>query len=305
MVDNEIDGDLEREYSPSLHTKRFQDCDKPNEEVLKNFVNVSREATSLARRLYKTRLDIRYGGKNDNQLLDIYYKEQEHDTPILVFIHGGYWQELDKSTAGPIVHTFVEHNYRVLLVDYDLCPNVTLEQLTQQITNFYKWLKIYAHNTGATKISICGHSAGAHLALQLFDDEFSKLQFSLDFIDHVFLISGLYDLRQLWLLNCTNSNNLLGLDDNSATKLSPICCEYNDELIDKYRQQNIHLHLIVAENDSSIFKTQSQNYAHKLMQLNMNVNYRVFKCYDHFDIIEECSNSSSDISRYMKNEMKI
>lgn len=43
MVDTNTDVDLEREYSPSLHTKRFQDSAKPNEEVLKHFVNVSQE----------------------------------------------------------------------------------------------------------------------------------------------------------------------------------------------------------------------------------------------------------------------
>ncbi|XP_019894653.1 kynurenine formamidase isoform X2 [Musca domestica] len=262
-------------------------------------------ATFLARRLYKTHLDVRYGGEADNQLLDIYYKEEEYGTPILVFIHGGYWQELDRSSAGPIVHTFVQLNYRVLLVDYDLCPKVTLQQLTQQISNFYKWLQRYARDTRATKISICGHSAGAHLALQMFDNAFAQPQNRLDLIDHVFLISGLYDLRQLWFLNSCNPNNNLCLDDDRAAQLSPFCCAYSEELLEKYREQNIHLHLIVAENDSNAFKEQSQRYAHKLIKLNMNVNYRVFKAYDHFDIIEECSNMSSAISCYMQNAIKI
>ncbi|XP_073844065.1 kynurenine formamidase isoform X2 [Musca autumnalis] len=305
MVDKNIGIDFEREYSPSMHTKRFQNCAKPDEEVLKHFINVSMEATNLARRLYKTRLDVRYGGENDNQLLDIYFKDEEHGTPILVFIHGGNWQLLDKSASGSLVHTFVELNYRVLVVDYDLCPNVNLAQLTQQILNFYKWLRVYANDTGATKISICGHSAGAHLALQLFDDVFLKSQHDLDLIDHLFLISGLYDLRQLWSLNTTNSNNILGLNANLAIELSPFCSTYNDELLAKYRKQNLCLHLLVGENDSNTFKLQSQNYAHKLMQLNMNVNYRVFRSYDHFDIIEECSNPDSAISRYMQHEMKI
>lgn len=33
--------DLEKQYSPSLFTKRFQNANKPNEEVINNFINVS------------------------------------------------------------------------------------------------------------------------------------------------------------------------------------------------------------------------------------------------------------------------
>lgn len=35
-------------------------------------------ATMKARQLYKSRLDVRYAGDTDNQLLDIYYKNEEH-----------------------------------------------------------------------------------------------------------------------------------------------------------------------------------------------------------------------------------
>lgn len=33
--------DLEKEYSPSLYTKRFQNFAKPEEEVINNFIRVS------------------------------------------------------------------------------------------------------------------------------------------------------------------------------------------------------------------------------------------------------------------------
>lgn len=33
--------DLEKEYSPSLYTKRFQNFPKPDEEVINNFIRVS------------------------------------------------------------------------------------------------------------------------------------------------------------------------------------------------------------------------------------------------------------------------
>uniref|UniRef100_A0A1I8P783 Alpha/beta hydrolase fold-3 domain-containing protein n=1 Tax=Stomoxys calcitrans TaxID=35570 RepID=A0A1I8P783_STOCA len=296
--------DFADEYSPSMHTKRFQDYESPNKEVLKHFVKISQQATTLARELYKTRLNVRYGGKSDNQLLDIYYKDKEEGLPIFVYIHGGFWQELDKTTSGPIVHTLIEH-YRIILVDYDVCPRVTLLQLTQQISNFFKWLSVYAKETGAPKISICGHSAGAHLALQMFQSEFLQAEQRLNAIDNVFLISGLYDLQQLWSFETCNPNNLLSLNPNLAIQLSPQCCNYNNKLIGQYKAQEVKIHIITGEHDSEAFKRQSQNYAYKLTKLNMDVNYRMFRSYDHFDIIEECSQRNSAISRYIRKELGI
>lgn len=212
---------------------------------------------------------------------------------------------MDKSSSGPIVHPLVEQNYRVILVDYDVCPNLTLKQLTQQITNFYKWLKSYADETRAPKISICGHSAGAHLALQIFDNEFVRPMYRLGLVDHVFLISGLYDLRELWSYKSCNPNNVLALNDDLAHELSPICWTYDKELIGQYQRQNLKMHVIVAEHDSEAFKLQSQNYYKKLADLNLNVSYTVFESYDHFNIIEECSDRDSPISRYMQRAMGI
>lgn len=38
--------DLEKQYSPSLFTKRFRNATKPNEEVINNFINVSAEGNN-------------------------------------------------------------------------------------------------------------------------------------------------------------------------------------------------------------------------------------------------------------------
>ncbi|XP_075162806.1 kynurenine formamidase isoform X2 [Haematobia irritans] len=259
--------DTEIGYSPSLHTKRFQNYKHPNTEVLRHFVKVSKEGS-----------------------------------PIFVYIHGGFWQELDKTTSGPIVHTLID-NYRVILVDYDICPKVTLQELTQQLTNFYKWLSVYAKQTQTPRISVCGHSAGAHLALQLFQNIQDYQQLHL--IDNLFLISGLYDLRQLWSFQSCNPNNILALNDKLAFELSPITWTYNKDLIRQSLNQRLKVHIIVAENDSEAFKKQSQNYAYTLMQLNMNINFRMFSFYDHFDIIEDCSNRDSVVSCYIRNELNI
>ncbi|XP_037821137.1 kynurenine formamidase-like [Lucilia sericata] len=296
--------DLDREYSPTLHTKRFQNFAKPDEEVINNFINVSEKATLLARQQYKTRLDVRYGGDNDNQLLDIYFKGQEEGTPIFVYIHGGYWQLLDKSTSGPLVFPMIEHNYRIILVDYNLCPQVTLEQITQQICNFYKWLQKYAVETKAPKICISGHSAGAHLSLQMFREEFLQPLKRLNLIEQIFLISGVYDLRELWCLKSVNPNDILNVNADKAKELSPFCWLFNMDLLAEYQKQGLRIHILVGENDSDRFKQQAQEYYNKLRALKLHTEYKEFKAYDHFDIIEECVNPKSSISSYIRESLQ-
>ena len=212
---------------------------------------------------------------------------------------------LDKGTSGHLVHSLIDYNYRIILVDYNLCPQVTLKQITEQICNFYKWLKNYAAATKASKISICGHSAGAHLALQMFKDEFLRPLRQLDLIDQLFLISGLYDLRELWALQASNPQNILNLNAEKAKDLSPICWQYNEDLLTKYRQQGVVFHVLVAENDSNTFKKQSEDLFKLFKALGLNVAYKEFEKYDHFDIIEECSNRNSVISKYIIRSLKL
>lgn len=212
---------------------------------------------------------------------------------------------MDKSTSGPLVYPLIEHNYRIILVDYNLCPHVTLQQITEQICNFYGWLKVYADKTKAPKISICGHSAGAHLAMQMFKEEFLLPLKRLQLIDQLYLISGLYDLRELWPLRSCNPNNILDLSAFKALKLSPICWSYNKDLLHQYQKQGVKFHVLAAENDSECFKKQSQDLNKKLTEFGLNSVYKEFLQYDHFDVIEEFVNQNSNISRYICENLKL
>ncbi|XP_046811922.1 kynurenine formamidase, partial [Lucilia cuprina] len=225
-------------------------------------------------------------------------------TPIFVYIHGGYWQLLDKSTSGPLVFPMIEHNYRIILVDYNLCPQVSLEQINQQICNFYKWLQKYAVETKAPKISICGHSAGAHLLLQMFREEFLQPLNRLNLIEQIFLISGVYDLRELWCLKSVNPNDILNLNADKAKELSPLCWLFDKDLLGEYQKQGLRIHILVAENDSDRFKQQAREYCEKLKALQLRTKYKEFKAYDHFDIIEECVNPKSSISSYIRENLQ-
>lgn len=205
---------------------------------------------------------------------------------------------MDRTTSGPLVHTVADENYRVILLDYDLCPTVCLEDILGQMFNFFLWLRKYAFETKAPTISLCGHSAGAHLAMSLFKDGYLEpVIMGTGLIDKVFLISGLYDLRELRCLMSVNPNNILNLNAEKAVQLSPLYWSYNKNI------EGVKFHIIVAENDSERFKEQSTEYYNKLKQLNLQVFYEEFANYDHFNIIEECAIKNSPISCYIRRNL--
>lgn len=61
------------------------------------------------------------------------FEKQITDAPIFIYIHGGYWHALDKTVSAYAVQPLVDAGHKVIILDYDLCPNITLEQLVDQI----------------------------------------------------------------------------------------------------------------------------------------------------------------------------
>lgn len=297
--------DLNKEYSPTLNSKRFLETAEPNKAVIEQFLKLTTEQTAAARAKYKVRQNVSYAkhfkqnvNTLDNQMVDIYYKDKENGTPIFVYIHGGYWQELDRSTSGSFVAPLVEQGFRVVAVDYNLCPNVTLATLNEQIMHFFEWLYAYARDTEASKISISGHSAGAYLTTLLFSNSLLKLPFAEHTVSF-FLISGVFDLRECWNLQSVNPANILSLDLASAEALSPICWKLDTKFIEFAKQIQLRIYVLVAENDSKTFKGQSLTFAKKLTEAGLNIEYEIFEGYDHFDIIEQVPVKESLINMYL------
>lgn len=70
------------------------------------------------------------------------------DAPIFIYIHGGYWQELDKTVSAYVVEPLHNAGHKVIVLDYDLCPNISLEQLADQIQRAGIWIVNYAMSMG-------------------------------------------------------------------------------------------------------------------------------------------------------------
>jgi arylformamidase len=180
------------------------------------------EQGAATRRLHACLLDLAYGDEPAERL-DIFPARQE-PSPLLVFFHGGYWRSLDKSDFSWVAPSLVQQGVTVALVNYGLAPQTPLEDMVRQALAAIAWLYRKAERYGIDRdrISLCGHSAGAHLAALSMAALWSVYADDLpaDLVKGVLALSGVYDLEPLLYAPFLNVD--LKLDHERARHLSPL-----------------------------------------------------------------------------------
>jgi arylformamidase len=136
--------------------------------------------------------------------------------PIVVFIHGGYWQALDGSFFSHLAGGLNAHGIDVAIPSYELCPDVTVANIVGQMQLATRTLARFGRS-----LVISGHSAGGHLAACMLATDWPAIDASLpkDLVVAAYAISGLFDLEPLV---DTSINEALGLDPVNARAMSPL-----------------------------------------------------------------------------------
>lgn len=178
-------------------------------------------ASARARSTMTCYLDRRYGDM-PGETLDI-FPARKGDGTCMMFIHGGYWRSLDKSDFSFLAPSWVDAGVSLAVVNYDLCPAVTIEDIVRQMLRASRWMWLHAEDYGMDqdRLYVAGHSSGGHLVAMLmcalwpvYDSALPK-----DLWKGGLAVSGLYDLRPL--VNVDWLNGDLRLDEASALKVSP------------------------------------------------------------------------------------
>jgi arylformamidase len=181
-----------------------------------------RQASQLAREQSNCLLDVAYGEGPDERL-DVFPAAQP-GSPVLVFIHGGYWRTFGKSDFSFVAPSFVADGATVVVPGYSLCPSATIEQIALQMTRVVARVARHAAELGAdpTRIALAGHSAGGHLASMLLCCRWKEVEPDLPLlpIQGALSISGLYDLEPLRLAPSLQRD--LQLTPASVRRLSPV-----------------------------------------------------------------------------------
>lgn len=161
-------------------------------------------------------IEVAYGA-DKRQSVDIWMPAGATRTPTacLAFIHGGYWQALDKEDCSFLVAPFVAAGVAVAMIEYRLCPAVTMTEIVGDVRGALAALKSAApdHGIDPARIVLAGHSAGGHLAAMMMTEPGAIAYRG------VVSISGLYDLEPIRL---SFLNAALKMDAAEAKTLSPV-----------------------------------------------------------------------------------
>ena len=195
-------GVLEREYSPSSKVRGGTD----------RYLQAYRSRSLAALASLAVRRDIPYGGGPD-ETLDLFHAASAGPATLVVFFHGGYWQELSKLDSSFAAPDLVAEGIALAAVDYTLAPSATLDGIVDQATRAVGWLSANGASLGIdrSRIVVSGHSAGAHLAAM------SALRLPAGTIAGLVLVGGVFELEPIAR---TSINVALGLDAAAARRLS-------------------------------------------------------------------------------------
>ena len=117
----------------------------------------------------------------ERQVLDIYAPDdaKQKKLPVVFWIHGGGWQQGDKSDVALKPQFFVDRGFVFVSTNYRLYPHVEMGELIRDVARSIGWVykHIAEHGGDPRRILIGGHSAGAQLAaLVSIDDRYLKAE---------------------------------------------------------------------------------------------------------------------------------
>lgn len=118
---------------------------------------------------------IPYGSDQDQTLYVFAPKQPQPNLPVLIFVHGGSWQEgnaVDYEFAG---RAFAAENFVTFVINYRKHPKHPFPAFVQDVAKSLSWVQDNAQKFGgdAQKIFLVGHSAGAHdVALAVLDKRY-------------------------------------------------------------------------------------------------------------------------------------
>lgn len=260
--------DLEAEYN---NRKRVPE----HVEIMTRWAALSRQTREeLAD--YK---ELAYGPGQRNRYDLFSAPRRGHSTPLVVYVHGGYWQRGDRKDYSFVAREFVRRGIDVAVPSYTLAPNASIRQIVAELTTC---LQVIWHHLGRRPV-VVGHSAGGHIAAMLLATDWSKLPgLPDDLVKAAYSISGVFELEPLIP---TSLNEALRLDRAEARAMSP--------LLGPPAPKSGWLVASVGGDESREFLRQSLAIAGQWSAAGVKAECVVVPSTNHFTIVDELSNPES------------
>ena len=200
--------------------------------------------------------------------------------PILVYIHGGYWQELSRGFSRFAAASLHEAGWGCVVVGYPLAPEARIGDMIDVCAEAIQWT---ADTLNPQTLVVAGSSAGAHLAASAVSMASPPLAAH---IDGLILFSGVYDLEPLI---GTSVDNALHLSADEARALSPL---HN-------QPANVPSFITWGEHETPWFVDMSHTYADHLRAYNIDATTYEYPGRNHFDIVHALQDPASAARRWL------
>jgi arylformamidase len=209
-------------------------------------------ASAAVRARFRPRLDLAYGAA-PGETLDFFAADRAA-APLLVFLHGGYWQAMDKSDFSFVAPAYLAAGIAVAIVNYTLAPAAAMDDIVAQIRRSVAFLARAGGALGIDpgRIFLSGHSAGGQLTAMAMLTDWPSFGLAGDPLLGGCALSGIFDLEPVRLCYL---NTALGLDAAAARRNSPL------HLLATARRPRGGLVLAVGGGETAEFHRQQAEFA--------------------------------------------
>jgi arylformamidase len=271
-----VQDELEYQYNPRVSVPEFP-------ELAKIRAAQARQVRDTA----KSWLSVPYGN-SPREMLDIYAADKPGG-PVLIYIHGGYWRSGSKEDNCNFVPTFTKRGATVALVEYDLCPQVTVTDIVRQTRASIAWVykNITRYSGNPAKLFVSGHSAGGHLTAMALAYDWTKEGLPADLIKGAVATSGVYDLDMV-----------MDISVQEQVRMTPEIAKQNSPFLNPPRVKCPVL-VAVGGTEPKGWQQMSEDYFEFCKQNGMKVEYLIEPDANHYTMSEHLLDDARPLTQAM------
>mgnify|MGYP001174060023 FL=1 len=307
--------ELEYQYNPRVSVPEFP-------ELAKVRAALSRKVRDSA----KSWLDVPYG-KSPREKLDIYAADPSTQAPafaggsgsgfrpmgvlegatglpvglhkpggpVFVYLHGGYWRGGSKEDNCNFAPTLTARGATVVLVEYDLCPQVTVSDIVGETRSAIAWIyrNIARYGGDSGKIHLAGASAGGHLTAMALAHDWEKQDLPRDIIKGALAMSGVYDLDMVMRISV-----------QEEVRLTPEMARENNPFL---HPPMVRCPILVAVGGAEPkgWQQMSEDYFNYCKARGLSVEYFVVPGANHYTVPEQFLDASSSLTKAALKQMML
>jgi len=251
------------------------------------------EASRKVRSTLKSWLNVLYRNSS-REILDIYPADRP-EGPVLVYIHGGYWRSGSKDENCNFAPTFVERGATVVLVEYDLCPSVTVTDIVRQTRASIAWVhrNIIRYGGNPSKLYVSGHSAGGHLTAMALAHDWEKEGLPRNLIKGAVATSGVYDLDMVMQISV-----------NEQVRMTPEIARENSPFLHP-PVPTCPVVVAVGGAEPKGWQQMSEDYFKLCKEHGLECEYLVVPGANHYTMSEHLADASSPLAQAMLKQMRL